>query len=111
MEGLLRTGDAVQEQSAEWWATEEGKTKLKTYNTINLDRIHLKIAESNVVKRCDCSCPLCGFRLHVSNLSDSDGCHAVSRLLELVFDDTPHVSEYAEQVIKFMVSQGAEETK
>ena len=48
-----------------------------------------------------------GFRL--SNLSD--GGHAVSRLLELVFDDTPHVSEYAEQVIKFMVSQGAEETK
>ena len=36
---------------------------------------------------------------------------AVLRLLELVFDDTPHVSEYAEQVIKFMVSQGAEETK
>ena len=56
MEGLLRTGDAVQEQSAEWWATEEGKTKLKTYNTINLDRIHLKIAESNVVKRCAHSC-------------------------------------------------------
>ena len=107
MEGLLRTGDAVQEQSAEWWATEEGKTKLKTYNTINLDRIHLKIAESNVVKRCDCSCPLCGFRLS----NPSDGSHAVSRLLELVFDDTPHVSEYAEQVIKFMVSQGAEETK
>ena len=107
MEGLLRTGDAVQEQSAEWWATEEGKTKLKTYNTINLDRIHLKIAESNVVKRCDCSCTLCGSRL--SNLSD--GGRAVLRLLELVFDDTPHVSEYAEQVIKFMVSQGAEETK
>ena len=38
------------------------------HNTINVDRIHLKIAESNVVKR----------------------------LLELVFDDTPHVSEYAE---------------
>ena len=74
MEGLLRTGDAVQEQSAEWWATEEGKTKLKTYNTINLDRIHLKIAESNVVKRCDCSCPLCGFRL--SNLSDGGPCCA-----------------------------------
>ena len=41
----------------------------------------------------------------------SDGGRAVLRLLELVFDDTPHVSEYAEQVIKFMVSQGAEETK
>ena len=39
------------------------------HNTINVDRIHLKIAESNVVKR----------------------------LLELVFDDTPHVSEYAER--------------
>ena len=105
MEGLLRTGDAVQEQSAEWWATEEGKTKLKTYNTINLDRIHLKIAESNVVKRCDCSCPGSGCPIYLT------AGRAVLRLLELVFDDTPHVSEYAEQVIKFMVSQGAEETK
>jgi hypothetical protein len=83
---------AVDEQSDEWWSTSEGeRVKLKCavlfiafllsrlhlpvhlfvaayrHNTINVDRIHLKIAESNVVKR----------------------------LLELVFDDTPHVSEYA----------------
>jgi hypothetical protein len=43
-------------------------TYLRRHNTINVDRIHLKIAETHVVKR----------------------------LLELVFDDTPHVSEYAE---------------
>ena len=82
----------VDEQSDEWWSTPEGeRVKLKCvvlsiasllihlylpvylcvtacrHNTINVDRIHLKIAETNVVKR----------------------------LLELVFDDTPHVSEYA----------------
>jgi hypothetical protein len=48
------------------------------YNTLTIDRIHLKIAESQVIKR----------------------------LLELVFDETPHVSEYAEMVIQFIVERG-----
>jgi len=74
------TGDGpVDEQSDEWWSTPEGERVKIKHNTINVDRIHLKIAESNVVKR----------------------------LLELVFDETPHVSEYAVAVITFMVGQEA----
>ena len=49
------------------------------YNTLTIERIHLKIAESHVIKR----------------------------LLELVFDETPNVSEYAEMAIQFIVDQGS----
>ena len=66
---------AIVEQSSEWWTTELGKRLAKTYNTLTIDRIHLRLAESRLV-------PL---------------------LMDLVFDQTPHVAEYAELAVKYLI--------
>ena len=39
----------VLEQSAEWWVTDSGKRFVITYNTLTIDRIHLRLAESKLV--------------------------------------------------------------